>query len=194
MGTAAAFPGTSADTGQTAFSASSAFTTADLANRQAAADRANRAADRTDPAAQNAVDAGLWLLPLRGYTITPTFGGHATTAHLGVDLTAQEGLPFVAAHDGKVVLARYSGALGYTVIIETSNGTRIVYGHSSRLLVREGQNVQAGDVIGLVGSSGYAYGSELYYEVQRDGKSVDAMAFMLSKGVDLAKGTQAIDG
>jgi len=192
-GAGAALTGTTGDSGLTAASASGAVTTADLGARQAAADRANRAADRANPAAPDAVDANLWLLPLRNYTVAAPFGTHAAAVHPGITLTAQEGAPFVAAHSGKVVLARYSGGLGLTVVIDTGNGNTITYGHASRLLVKEGQHVEAGDLIGLVGSSGYAYGSSLYYEVQRDGKPLDTVAFMLTKGVDLTKATSALD-
>jgi len=194
-GAGAALTGTTRVSGLTAASASGAVTTADadLGARQAAADRANRAADRANPAAPDAVDANLWLLPLRNYTVAAPFGTHAAAVHPGITLTAQEGAPFVAAHSGKVVLARYSGGLGLTVVIDTGNGTTITYGHASRLLVKEGQHVEAGDLIGLVGSSGYAYGSSLYYEVQRDGKPLDTVAFMLTKGVDLTKATSALD-
>jgi murein DD-endopeptidase MepM/ murein hydrolase activator NlpD len=184
MGTAAALPGTTSDSGLTTASASGALTTTDLNARQTAADRTNRAADRTNAAAPDAVNPGLWLLPLRNYTVA---------AHPGITLAAQEGTPFTAAHSGKVVLARYSGGLGLTVVIDTGNGTTTTYGHASRLLVKEGQRVEAGDLIGLVGNSGYAYGTSLYYEVQRDGKPIDTVAFMLTKGVDLTKATQALD-
>jgi murein DD-endopeptidase MepM/ murein hydrolase activator NlpD len=184
MGAASAFPGPS-DSGPTTTTASGAFTIADLAARQAVADRANRATDRVDAAATDALDTGVWLTPLRGYTFGSPFG--ATAAHPGVTLSAQEGAPFVAAHSGKVVLARYSGGLGYTIVIDAGNGTTITYGHSSRLLVKEGQHVEAGDVIGLIGDSGYSFGSSLYYEVERSGKAVDTAAFMLTKGIDLSK-------
>jgi murein DD-endopeptidase MepM/ murein hydrolase activator NlpD len=194
MGTAAAFPGTP-DSGPLTTTASGAFAATDLTDRQAVVDRANRAADRANPAStMDTLDTSLWLLPLRGYTVATPFGTHAAAAHPGVTLNVREGTPFVAAHGGKVVLARYSGALGYTIVVDAGNGIKTVYGHSSRLLVKEGQHVEAGDVLGLVGDSGYAYGSQLYYEVQRDGKAIDAVAFMLTKGVDLAKGVQATDG
>jgi murein DD-endopeptidase MepM/ murein hydrolase activator NlpD len=189
----AALPGTSSDTGLTASSASGALTFADLNARQATADRANRASDRTNPATTDVVDPGLWLLPLHNYTVAGPFGGHATGVHPGISLAAQEGAPFVAAHSGKVVLARYSGGLGLTVVIDTGNGTTITYGHASRLLVKEGQKVEAGDVIGLVGSSGYTFGSALYYEIQHDGQQTDVVAFMLTKGIDLTKATEAVN-
>jgi murein DD-endopeptidase MepM/ murein hydrolase activator NlpD len=195
LGTAAALPGTSSDsTGLTAASASGAFTASDLADRQATADRANRATDRANPAALDNADTGLWLLPLRAYTVATPFGAHGASAHPGMILAAREGAPFVASHAGTVVLARWAGGTGNTVVIDVGNGTRIVYGNSARLMVKEGQHVEAGDVIGLVGSTGYAFGSQLFYQVERNGAAIDPVGFMLARGVDLAKATQAIDG
>ena len=66
-----------------------------------------------------------------------------------------------------------------TTSVTSMDGTTITYGHASRLLVKEGQKVEAGDMIGLVGSSGYTYGSTLYYEIQRDGKPIDAVALSI---------------
>ena len=193
LGTAAALPGSSSDTaGLTAANAAGAFTVSDLADRQAAVDRANRS-DRGAAAPIDNPDTGLWLLPLRAYTVATPFGGHGASAHPGMILAAREGTPFVASHAGTVVLARWAGSTGYTVVIDVGNGTRIVYGNSARLMVKEGQHVEAGDVIGLVGASGYAFGSQLFYEVEHNGSPIDPVAFMLSRGVDLAKATQAID-
>ena len=195
LGYAAAFPGTADSTGLTATSASGAFSATDAADRQSAVDRANRATDRAANPASTVDDltAGLWLLPLHNYTVASPFGAHSAGVHPGVTLAANEGTPFVAAHSGTVRLARFSGALGYTVIIDTGNGTQLVYGHSAQLLVKEGQHVEAGDTIGLVGTTGYAYGSQLFFEVQQNGKTVDTVAYMLGRGVDLAQAKQAID-
>jgi murein DD-endopeptidase MepM/ murein hydrolase activator NlpD len=194
LGTQVALPGSSSsDTaGLTAANAAGAFTVSDLADRQATVDRANRS-DRGTAAAADNPDTGLWLLPVRGYTVAAAFGGHGASAHPGMILSVREGTPFVASHAGTVVLARWAGSTGFTVVIDVGNGTRIVYGNSARLMVKEGQHVEAGDVIGLVGSTGYAFGSQLFYEVERNGSAIDPVAFMLSRGVDLTKATQAID-
>jgi murein DD-endopeptidase MepM/ murein hydrolase activator NlpD len=196
LGTAAAFSGTSANSaGLTATNASSALTLSDLNDRQAAIDRANRGTDRTSTAATpDALNPGLWLLPLRHYTVAAPFGDHGATAHPGITLATVEGTPIAAAHAGTVVLARFAGGLGYTVVIDVGNGTQLVFGHAAQLMVKEGQHVEAGDVIGLVGTSGYTFGPQLYYEVQRNGAPVDTVSFMLTNGVDLAKATQSVDG
>ena len=193
LGTSA-LPHHSASTSLTASSAAGSFTLDDLTNRQASADRANRATDRTD--ATSTTDpaiGGLWLLPLHNYTVATPFGGHDTAVQPGIVLAARNGMPFVAAHAGTVTLARFAGGTGYTIVIDTGSGTQIVYGHADRMLVREGQKVQAGDVIGLVGTSGYAYGSQLFFEVRRDSAPVDPVAFLLARGVDLTKATPAVD-
>ena len=92
-----------------------------------------------------------------------------------------------------MALARFAGGTGYTIVLDTGNGTQVVYGHADRLLVHEGQKVQAGDVIGLVGTSGYSYGSSLFFEIRRDNAPVDPATFLLARGVDLNKATQAVD-
>ena len=178
----------------TASNASAAFTIDDLTNRQASVDRVNRATDRAgaastvDPAIE-----GLWLLPLHNYTVAMPFGGHDARVQPGITLSATNGTPFVAAHGGTVALARFAGGTGYTIVLDTGNGTQVVYGHADRLLVHEGQKVQAGDVIGLVGTSGYSYGSSLFFEIRRDNAPVDPATFLLARGVDLNKATQAVD-
>src|SRR5439155_15963674 len=107
------------------------------------------------------------------------------------DLAVAEGTPYVAAHAGTVVLARFSGGNGYEIVIDGGNGLTTIYGHSSALLAHEGQKVEAGQVIGLTGNSGYSLGPRLLFAVQQNGKAVDPVAFLLSKGIDLAHATQA---
>ena len=192
LGTAA-LPHHAAPSTLTASNASTAFTLDDLNSRQASVDRANRATDRTAPSTVDPAVEGLWLLPLHNYTVAMPFGAHDASVQPGITLSAGNGTPFVAAHAGTVTLARFAGATGYTIVIDTGNGTQILYGHADRLLVHEGQKVQAGDVIGLVGTSGYAYGSQLFFEVRRDSAPIDPVAFLLARGVDLNKATQAVD-
>jgi len=192
LGTASAFPDHATDPAAlTAASASGAVSTADLADRQATLDRATRS-DRTGTVDQLAPE--FWLLPLKNYTVSSPFGTRMGTIHPGVDLAVAEGTPFVAAHSGTVVLARFTGGYGYQIVIDAGNGITTIYGHSSALLVREGQKVEAGQVIGLSGCTGYALLPQLYFEVRQGGKSVDPVPFLLSKGVDLANKTQSVDG
>jgi murein DD-endopeptidase MepM/ murein hydrolase activator NlpD len=192
LGAAAAFPDQSTD--PAALTASGSVSSTDLADRQTTLDRATRGDNR--PGAVSTVDQtapDFWLLPVKNYTVSPPFGLHSGQTSSGVDLAVSEGTPYVAAHSGTVVLARHAGGYGYTIEIDAGNGTTLVYGHSSALLVREGQRVDVGQVIGLTGNTGYTTGPTLRFEVRQHGQALDAMAFLLTKGVDIANQSQAID-
>jgi murein DD-endopeptidase MepM/ murein hydrolase activator NlpD len=77
-------------------------------------------------------------------------------------------------------------------MIDHGGGIISVYGHSSRLLVKEGQMVQAGEKIALVGSTGHSFGSHLHFEIRQDDKPIEPLAFMRLHGVDIQKHTEAI--
>jgi murein DD-endopeptidase MepM/ murein hydrolase activator NlpD len=163
-------------------------TSLDAASRQANADRANRAANRTDAQSLDAIASDLWLLPAHAYTLAPS-----SSAATGLDMVVPEGTTLYAAHSGTVTLARWTGGYGFTVLIDTGNGTTLVYAHAATLLVQEGQQVHAGDVIGLSGSTGYALSPRLHFEIRQNGGTIDASQFLLAHGVDVAHQTQAID-
>ena len=86
------------------------------------------------------------------------------------------------------------GGYGWMIEIDCGNGVTTVYGHSSVLLVHEGQKVEAGQVIGLTGNTGYSTGPHLHFEVRQSEQAIDPVPFLLTKGVDVANKTQAIDG
>jgi murein DD-endopeptidase MepM/ murein hydrolase activator NlpD len=167
---------------------SAGSTGVDLAARQANADRAARAADRTGAQSLDAIAPDLWLLPLHSYTLAPS-----SSAHAGLDMVVPEGTTYYAAHGGTVTLARWCGGYGYCVKIDTGDGTTLVYAHSAALLVREGQQVHAGDALGLSGSTGYALTPRLHFEIQQHGSTIDTSGYLLAHGVDIAHQSQAID-
>ena len=86
--------------------------------------------------------------------------------HLGIDFAAPEGTPVLASANGKVSFSGKKGGFGNLVELRHPNGFRTAYGHLSRILVKAGQNVAQGDVIGHVGSTGLATGAHLDYRVQ----------------------------
>jgi murein DD-endopeptidase MepM/ murein hydrolase activator NlpD len=200
LGTAAAFPGNSAadPAALTAASANGAVTSTDLSDRQATLDRATRGDNRTDASATNAaatldqVAPEVWLLPLKNYTVSSPFGIRWGVIHPGVDLAIAEGTPYVAAHSGTVILARFEGGYGYVIEIDCGNGTTVVYGHSSALFVHEGQKVEAGQVIGLTGNTGYSTGPHLHLEIRQNGQAINPVPYLLGKGVDIAGKTDAL--
>ncbi|WP_406045212.1 M23 family metallopeptidase [Micromonospora sp. NBC_00898] len=134
-----------------------------------------------------AAGAGKVGRPLSG-RLTSEFGDrfdpyyHVWHLHPGVDLAAPVGTPIVAAADGRVSRAGWYGGYGnYTCLDHgRADGQRLstCYGHQSRLLVSPGQRVRAGQVIGLVGSTGASTGPHLHFEVRLGGRPVDPLPWL----------------
>jgi murein DD-endopeptidase MepM/ murein hydrolase activator NlpD len=106
-------------------------------------------------------------------TITSVFGWRIhpisglSSFHDGTDLGAPLGVPVLAAYDGKVAVADFLGGYGLTVVLEHNNGTQeTLYGHLSELLVKPGDTVVQGAVIGRVGSTGNSTGPHLHFELR----------------------------
>jgi len=116
-----------------------------------------------------------WLYPLQNARISSGYGWRTTRRwgrelHAGVDFVAPMGSPVRAVADGKVAFANESaGEGGLTITLLHADGTRTLYGHLSRILVREGMQVRQGDTIGLVGSTGQSTGPHLHFEVYPPG-------------------------
>ncbi|MCJ2125003.1 M23 family metallopeptidase [Methylobacterium sp. J-077] len=105
--------------------------------------------------------------------------------HTGLDLRAEYGEPARATAPGRVSAADYAGGYGNMVEIDHGHGVVTRFGHLARIAVRPGQRVAAGDVVGLVGSTGRSTGAHLHYETRIDGEPVDPQRF-LEAGGDLA--------
>ncbi len=99
--------------------------------------------------------------------------------HHGVDFAADSGTPVVAAADGRILSAGWSGALGKAVKIRHGSGYTTVYGHLRGFAkgIRRGATVRQNQVIGYVGSTGRATGPHLHYTMLVNGKPVDPMKF-----------------
>ncbi|MEV4533667.1 M23 family metallopeptidase [Asanoa sp. NPDC049518] len=161
------------------------------------ADQAGKASrsERTDKMETSLAESpDVWQLPLSGYTFTNPYGVQGKQLHAGIDLVAPEGTPFAAVHDGVVKEAGWIGGYGMAVIVDHGDGTEVIYGHARQLLVQKGQQVKAGDMIGLVGSTGHAYGSQLCIETQVDGESTDPIPFFKERGVDIQLQVASIYG
>ena len=118
-------------------------------------------------------------LKLPASTVTSAYGwrqdpftGEATF-HKGIDLKAAEGSDVAAAGAGRVTFAGASGGYGTTVIVEHANGLSTRYAHLSEVRVKAGDEIAAGQVIGLAGSTGRATAPHLHFEVLEDGVQVD---------------------
>lgn len=98
--------------------------------------------------------------------------------HRGLDIVAPHGEPVRAAADGVVVQAGRTVGYGWMVHISHGYGLGTRYGHLSAVLVRPGQRVRKGDVIGRVGSTGRSSGPHLHYEVYRGASPVNPRAYL----------------
>jgi murein DD-endopeptidase MepM/ murein hydrolase activator NlpD len=179
------------------FALSSAVTSAEteLAGRQAQAQtiqqmitsRLQQAAILTEQAGQPGYGGGRLRRPVPG-PITSPFGNrldpyyHVWQLHSGVDIGAPAGTPIVAAAAGRVSQAGWFGGYGnYTCIDHGEvDGQRLstCYGHQQRILVAPGEQVSAGQVIGLVGSTGASTGPHLHFEVRLGGRPVDPLPWI----------------
>ena len=97
-------------------------------------------------------------------------GGHI---HTGVDLASSAGTPVHAVLDGIARVVVSATGYGLHVVLDHGDGLTTLYAHLSSITVHEGDAVAAGDVIGLVGSSGNSTGPHLHFEVRRDGIAED---------------------
>lgn len=104
-----------------------------------------------------------------GYRKDPFTG--QTKGHGGIDLGLPKGTPIRSVIDGTVYLTRYSPTgYGYHIMIDHGGGFITLYAHCSKILVREGQKVKAGDIIGEVGSTGRSTGNHLHFEIRINGE------------------------
>lgn len=93
-----------------------------------------------------------------------SYGWRWGRPHTGIDLALNTGDKVFAAFDGVVRLAKYNGGYGNCVVIRHYNNLETLYGHLSKINVKVGQVVKAGDVIGLGGSTGHSTGPHLHFE------------------------------
>lgn len=102
-------------------------------------------------------------------------GGIGSTNHRGVDFAAPMGTPIRAQAGGMVNFAGVQGGYGNIVRITGAGGLEYLYAHNSANLVRQGQMVSPGQIIGLVGSTGNSTGPHVHYEVRRNGSAINPM-------------------
>lgn len=104
--------------------------------------------------------------------------GRRTLFHHGIDISDSRGTPIVSVAPGTVIRATYNGGYGRFVEVDHGYGITTRYGHMHRLLVREGDTVEAGTLVGTMGRTGRATGTHLHFEVRIDGHAVDPLEFL----------------
>jgi murein DD-endopeptidase MepM/ murein hydrolase activator NlpD len=98
--------------------------------------------------------------------------------HTGIDIAAPAGTPIHVAKAGDVIYAGWLNGYGNTVVIDHGDGIATLYGHQSRIGSTEGQQLNQGDVLGFVGSTGHSTGNHLHFEVRIDTKPVNPRPYL----------------
>jgi murein DD-endopeptidase MepM/ murein hydrolase activator NlpD len=115
-----------------------------------------------------------WTLPVTNTRITSPFGFRRYRWHYGTDLKVFYGDPIVAAFDGIVRIVDYERyGYGRYVVLRHLNGLETLYGHMSKTELTVGDQVKAGDEIGLGGSTGRSTGTHLHFEIRYQGNAID---------------------
>ena len=112
-----------------------------------------------------------------GYRSDPFDDGRAEF-HPGIDFKGKKGDAVKCTASGKVIFAGWSSGYGKCIRIAHINSFETVYGHLSRIKVKVGQQVNVGDEIGLVGSTGHSTGAHLHYEVRKNGRPINPVNFL----------------
>jgi len=111
-----------------------------------------------------------------GYRIHPIY--KTLRMHEGIDFTAPVGTPIYATGDGKVErLKSQMNGYGNVVMINHGYGYETLYAHMSKIIVKPGQKVKRGEIIGYVGNTGRSTGPHLHYEVRKNGKPINPVHF-----------------
>jgi murein DD-endopeptidase MepM/ murein hydrolase activator NlpD len=112
-----------------------------------------------------------------GSRIDPFTGAGAF--HPGLDISTRRHEPVLATAAGVVVRSGWAGDYGKLVEISHGTGYSTLYGHLDSILVRDGQRVQRGERVGLVGSTGRSTGPHLHYEVRRGDRTLNPLEYIL---------------
>jgi murein DD-endopeptidase MepM/ murein hydrolase activator NlpD len=98
--------------------------------------------------------------------------------HHGVDLANKKGTPIYATKSGIVSLATYGSGYGYYVKIDHGSGYESLYAHMTHYVVKQGQVVVQGQIIGYMGSTGKSTGPHLHFSIYKNGESVNPMDYI----------------
>jgi len=120
------------------------------------------------------IDLRGFCMPTPSRVVTSNFGARWGRKHQGLDIKVYTGDTIRAAFSGKVRIVRYDrGGYGKFIVIRHNNGLETIYGHLSKQLVEENEEVRAGDVIGLGGNTGRSTGSHLHFETRLCGVALN---------------------
>ena len=109
--------------------------------------------------------------------ISSFFGQRNGRHHDGIDIPAAHGSHILASADGKVTFSGWMRGYGRIIVVKHSGNFNTVYAHNSKNIVKKGERVNKGAVIGRVGNSGRSTGAHVHYEIRKSNKVVDPMKF-----------------
>ncbi len=126
------------------------------------------------PVPEDAVGSGIFRWPTSGYISQGYWYGHRA-----IDIANALGTAIVAADGGYVSFAGWTDVgYGYLIVIDHNNGYQTYYAHLSNIFVQEGQEVQAGQVIGAMGSTGNSTGPHLHFEIRYHGYPTNPFIYL----------------
>jgi len=136
-----------------------------------------------DPGVDGVESVKGFIFPKKG-TISSKFGPRrhpifgSTASHPGVDITGRMGDPIWASKAGRVIFAGWRGGYGNAVVIQHSGNITTLYAHMSALKTKVGDVLEAGEVLGLTGTTGFSTGPHLHFEVRVNGVPKDPEIFL----------------
>ncbi len=120
-----------------------------------------------------------WVTSAFGWRDDPITGKRAF--HYGIDIATHYGNPVLATADGVVVRLKRDKIGGKTILVSHRGGYTTVYCHLSKFLIKPGERVKRGDIIGEIGKTGKALGPHVHYEVRVNGKPVNPFYYLLEE-------------
>jgi murein DD-endopeptidase MepM/ murein hydrolase activator NlpD len=112
-------------------------------------------------------------------TVTRRLSQYFSWRHTGLDINGEFGDPIWSSGEGTVIRVQYlTRDYGYNIIVDHGNGLHTLYAHFQKIYVKEGQTVRRGDPLGEMGSTGRSTGSHLHYEVRKNGKRLNPLAWV----------------
>jgi murein DD-endopeptidase MepM/ murein hydrolase activator NlpD len=119
-----------------------------------------------------------WISSVFGYRVSPFTG--LKEFHSGLDIANKKGTKIIATANGRVSYAGKKLLIGNLVAIDHGHGIVTKFGHLNKILVKYGQKVKRGDVIGLMGNTGRSTGPHVHYEVRINGTPVNPAKYILN--------------
>ena len=124
---------------------------------------------------------GLFKRPTAGFSVSQSFGRTSFERfHDGIDLDSRSGTTIYAAGAGRVISASrgWGGGFGNNIVIDHGGGYQTLYGHLSSFTVSSGQYVQQGQMIGIMGSTGWSTGIHLHFRITINGTAVNPVGYL----------------